>query len=539
MKRSFEIGLASSAGIGLMVVAGVIASGCGGGAGTAVGGSSGGSTSQTLGTARASYIGHPKAQVSTGSNGVSVSGLSGAAFTYIDIYPQKVLANTLIAYALGGQIWTYNWMTGESNMITALTGNAGFSGGPSWTSVGHLVFSTTKANGAPLATYTCRPDGSVLTKLPSAANAVVQRPAFSPGQNYIAGYNATNDLCVEANNGASPTLLVSHTKLDQVGSVSWLNSSTILFQENVSGTEQLFQVSNSGTGTPTQLAGFTNATSGTYDLQAAISSDGTTIAYNSGGASTPATTIVNLTNGSSLNVTSPGMNYLYPTIAPNNTEIAYWGENQGASSNDGSYGIYSALINGQNPEMLASDPYGTGGPYSYTSSYPNWQPFPTYQRMVGTSAPYGTTASGYFLSQDGDAFSSFLSFTAATPSKVVVTPPTATYSQSALVYTVTADSISSIVWSNGYYVPPTNQALTGATGFLVSFSSSTGQVGFVSTFEGPTGQVKKLAASKAGSQMTYSGNFKSVYDAAGHNLAPNGASTLVIDAKTGKLVNFM
>lgn len=536
MKRFVKYGTTWNTGMGFLVASGVLAAGCGGGAGS--GSTPTGPTTQSVGIAKAGFIGHAKSEISTSSSGITVSGLSGAAFTYIDLYPQKLLNNTNIAFARGGQIWIYNLLTGTTNMITALTGNAGFSGGPSWTTGGKLVFSTALANGTPTgATYTCFMDGSGLGKKNAATLAVTQRPAYSPDQGHIAGYDSAGDLCVEAYNGNNPTLLVSHTKLDQVGTVSWLNASTVVFQENVSGTEQLFQVSDSGSGTPTQIAGFNNSTTGTYDLQASVSFDGSTVAYNSGTAAAPVTTIVNLGNGNSLNVTPPNINYSNPTIAPNNADIAFWGADAGQTSNDGSYGIYTALIDGEQPTLVAADPSGTGGPLADTSSYPTWQPFPTYQRMVGASAPLGTTSSGFFLAQNGDAFSSFLSFTAVTPSKVTVTPPTTSSTAAALVYTVTADTISSLEWTNGYYIPATVQALSGATGFLVSFSGSSGQVVLVSTFEGPTSQLKRMSTTST-AQATYTGRFKAVFDEKGHNLAPNGATTLEIDQKSGKLVSF-
>jgi len=539
MKKIVKGDAAWIAGMIGVVATSLVAAGCGGGGSAGLGSQSGSPSTKTLGNTRSSFFGTPSTQQSTNSSGVSITGLSGAAFVYIDLYPQKTLANTSIAYARGGQIWTYNVATGTSNMITALTGNAGFSGGPSWTNAGHIAFSTTKADGTPLNTYTCKPDGSGLSKLPISANSVLQRPAYAPNYNYIAGYNTTNDLCVESSTGGSPVILVSHTNLDQVGSVGWLNSSTIFFQENVSGTEQLFQIPVSG-GTPTAVTAFNNATTGTYDLQASASLDGTTIAYNSGGATTPATTILNLTTGSSLNVTALNMNYLYPTIAPNNTQFAVWGEDQGTTLNDGSFGIYSALIDGENPVLISADPTGGAGTSAYTSSFPSWQPFPTYQRMVGATGPLGTTSSGYFLAQNGDAFSSMLSYTAVTPSKVVVTPPANGSSSNAQVYTVIADTISNIDWTNSYYVAGTSQTLTGATGFLVSFSSATGQIGFVSTFNGPSTQFKRQATSaQSNSQITYSGHFKNVFDATGRNLAPNGASSIVIDNKTGKVVSFL
>jgi hypothetical protein len=108
------------------------------------------------------------------------------------------------------------------------------------------------------------------------------------------------------------------------------------------------------------------------------------------------------------------------------------------------------------------------------------------------------------------------------------------------VYTVTADTISSIEWTNGYYMQGTLQTLTGATGFLVSFSNVTGQIGWISTFEGPAAQIKRPATTaQSNGQSTYSGHFKNVFDATGHNLAPNGASSIVIDNKTGKVVSFL
>ncbi len=89
-------------------------------------GGSGGRTSQpntsdqstSVGSAKVSFSGNAKPLVSTSTSGVTVQGLSGAAFSYIDLYPQPSLLNTMLLYEYNNQVYTYSFLTGQSQQIT-------------------------------------------------------------------------------------------------------------------------------------------------------------------------------------------------------------------------------------------------------------------------------------------------------------------------------------------------------------------------------------------------------------------------------------
>ncbi|HWD37326.1 MAG TPA: hypothetical protein VG944_00630 [Fimbriimonas sp.] len=521
-----------------LAVSAFIAASCGGSSSSTT--PAGNSLNASLGSINVQYHGTPsfRPNASFASGQVTVTGLGGASITTVSATPVKALGNTHIAFARGGQIWVIDNATQEVKEITSLTGNQAFSGGPSWSPSGQLVFSTALSNGTPTnTTYTCYYDGSNLTKLPAGSNTVVQMPSWSPDGTHIAGYNATGDLCVESSSGGSTKSLASHTGLGGVFTVSWLNATTVVFQEPVAGVMQLFKVPSAG-GTVTQLAGFNNATSGTYDLMANVSLDGSSVAYNSGGATDPHATVVNLT-GSSVDVTAQGFDYSGPGFSPNNNALTFWGGSSGQTSNDGTFGIYTSQINGEGATLVASDPIGGAGPQGNISSFPRWQPFLPTTLLVGSGGMLGSSSSGVFLSQKGDEIAALASFVATTPSTVVVTPPSAVSPGAALAFSVAADAITRVAWMNGYNLPSTSVSPTGTKTFVISFSGSSGNVTIVAPLA--VKQTRSVSArlqpEVSATTYTYKADFAGVYDGQGHNLAPTGATTLVINRKTGKLVS--
>jgi hypothetical protein len=503
-----------------------------------------------VGRATVKYSGTPEPAISISSGGVTVTGLGGASITAVSVNPTNSLNQTTIAFARGGQIWDYNYLTGVATQITSLAGNAGFSGGPSF-GKNVAVFATT----SPASLYACFYNGQNLIKLNSGTNSVTQRPAYSSAVGYIAGYDAAGDLVVEGAGGGAGTILVPHASLDVVGSVGWLGTAqTVVFQEPVSGTEQLFEIpftvsgSTITPGTAIRVPNFTNSVSGAYDLQTAVNNTATAVCWNNNASSGQGTlNVTSLTTGSTLNITQPSYNYYDPSFSPDGTSITFIGQDSGTSGNDGSYGVYTSLIDGENPYLIASDPSGTGGPLTDTSSFTSWMPFPGSANLVGGSgAAFGSSVSGFLQSQVGDAMSSFLTYTASPASSVVVTAAGTSSSSSstegALVFTVAATAFSNVQWNNGYGLPiPSTQSIataSGTTNLVVSFSGTSGQVLFVAPLTGAGAKTAKSGPVKSGTNYVYSGKFSAIYDGTGKNIAPSGASQLQVDQKTGKLVNF-
>ena len=75
-------------------------------------------------------------------------------------------------------------------------------------------------------------------------------------------------------------------------------------------------------------------------------------------------------------------------------------------------------------------------------------------------------------------------------------------------------------------------SFTTATGALVSFDSAGGKVTLVAPFSSSKRSVNKTGA------LAYTGHFLGVWNAAGKNLAPNGASSIEVDPMKGTLLHY-
>lgn len=506
----------------------------------------------TVGNATVKYTGTlAKPQVEVSSSGVTVTALGGATISSVVVDPISSLNETNVAFVRGGQIWDWNYLTGTATQITSLAGNSSMNGGPSF-GRNVVVFAT---GGSSPTLYACFYDGSGLVKVKTGTNSVVNRPCYA--NSLIAGYDAAGDLVVEGAGGGNATILVPHGSFDFDGQVAFLGSAqTVVYQNPLSGAEQPYQISFTGSsypwtpGTAARVANVTNPTSGTgYDLQLAVNLAGTALAMNESGSTSSSTLYVwQLSTGSNVNITNPSQNYMDPSFSPDGTQIAFIAQDQGASSNDGSFGLYTALIDGENPTQVVSDPSGTGGPLTDTSSFAAWSAFPGSLTLVGSGGSFGSSVSGFLQAQVGDAMASFVGYTASPASSVVETPANTSSSSSStlgsLVWTLAATSFTSISWNNSYGLPiPSNQTLglpSTTTNIVVSFSGTTGQCQYVAPLAGSGAKTAGAAPlmTKTPTSYVFNGRFSGIYDAKGHNLAPSGASQLVLDQKTGSLVSF-
>ena len=104
-----------------------------------------------------------------------------------------------------------------------------------------------------------------------------------------------------------------------------------------------------------------------------------------------------------------------------------------------------------------------------------------------------------------------------------------------LVYRLSADAITSLKFMNGFGAAVNTVSLTaGVKQAIVSFNASSGFVSVVVPLASKAGVPPTVA--KRGSDVVMSGAFAGAFDSHGRNLAPSGASQVVIDRK-GELVS--
>ncbi len=229
-------------------------------------------------------------------------------------------------------------------------------------------------------------------------------------------------------------------------------------------------------------------------------------------------------------VTPNSFNDRFPTYSPDGSELAFYRNGNGATP-----GVYVSDALGTNPQLLLTDPSSTGANGGLASLY--WSPFQASETFVGS---HGTiTASpvaGFLVSQNASQFASVLTFTATTPSTATLTESAVNASGAPMVFTLGADSITNISYTNVYSGAHSTIPLTSTPTALVTVDATTGFVDYVVPAIAMKG--KSMAVQRSGAGLSYTGQFAAIYDKTGKNLAPNGATVVQFDKSTGKLISF-
>jgi hypothetical protein len=506
-------------------IVGLVVTGCGGGGGTNSG-SSGtvGSASGSLAIGKMSlaYLGKAQPTVSSGTNGLTVTSAAGISISGLTLIPNKTLSNTEIAYNVGSGIWT-----SANGLQTQITGiSQGFSGLPIWIPGGALCFVSFDEATSKNQIYDCLPDGSNFTQLTNSKLALQGAVSITPDSAtlaYDANVGGQLQIYTASTNGTGEKMFLAGASQPAYSP----DGTKMAYVAISNGYSQIYTIPVGG-GTPTLVS----TPYPTMTCQKPTwTPDGKWIAYgveNSAGSSP--TQIVALTNlGSGINDTVPqtaGQFDSEPSFSPDGTEMAF----VRSSTFNGAGTLTTATFNGYNPTPIASAGGSVFGP--------TWSPYPLTRQYVGSSGAMFPSAAGFLWGQVNDVFASLVTFTATTPSTSVVTPQTG--GSGPLVFTIQADSITGLKYTDAYLglvtsVLPNNG--TNSSSALVSFNATTGQVDTVAPFLA-TKSASLLKATHNGSQLVYNGKFAGIWNAAGKNLAPSGATQVVIDGVHGKLVSF-
>jgi len=509
----------------LMAMIAAFAAGCGGGQ-SSTGPSSAHTQTSKVGEAVVTFSGQPKPQLSTSSSYVAVVGQAGATFSTVTLEPPPKLDDTYLVLGrfVGADeaLYMTSYPSGTSQVLYQDSGNTSM---PTVSGYGTIAFKDYTTTGG---LKSIRQDGTGLTSINFTGLTTPNWPRYATdGTNRLA-FQVGSSLYVGPGTGGTATAIQTN---DFGQGVAWSPSgSQIMYSATVSGGLDLFVTSDTGGTamdvTPTALKGTGSFTNPTW------SSDGVSAAamYLSTGGSDWEIIRFNVTNPATyLDVTPTGDSDIQPAFSPDGSKLAVY--RTGAGS--GSLGIYVEDTLGLNQSILSADPSGNAGGGDGALE---WSPFLPKETVVSATAStfYHSAASGFLLSQGGDQFGSFIAFTAATPSTAAIQTPTSNYGTAPLVFTITADSITSIGYINNYFNTGTTVSLTSTPSVVLTVDAATGQVDIVA----PASEAKPSLVKNADGTLTYKATFKAVYDGTGRNLAPNGASNLTFDPKTGKLVAF-
>lgn len=498
-------------------IVGSVLAGCGGGSG---GGAV--STAQNtlkLGDASIAYTGATVTpMIGTGSGTVTITALAGASFSSVSIVPPQTLDNCLIVGESSLALTTVN-LAGQTNTLTGT--DPAFAITAQFTTDGHIVFTGYSPSSGNWYAYECNWDGSNAQRI--NGGTPTWEIAWAPDNQKIAWIDPSTALWVSSPNGSNATELMTDScyvpafasdsqhlafdyensdDFDQIytwpGSGApvglpgenetnsyffpvWFPDGAALLYDYDSGTQRSLQIARAGTG---QVIASDNPPSGTNDQeQASLAPDGKTIAFDSASA--------------------------YAAGGP-----------------------YSLVVS----DLTESDPETVPVNSSNGLVLPYWSPYPGPQNFVGTGASMFSSAAGFIWGQNGDVMSGFVAFTTSAPSTTTVTQENGTgYGE--LVYDVHSKSITGLKYTNGYYSQIVNALPdigSGDTDVLISFDSTTGQVTSLAPF------VQTRTALKPRSQSLgtmFQARFSAVWDGKGHDLAPNGASQVVLDPNSGKPVS--
>jgi hypothetical protein len=487
-----------------------ILAGCGGSPSVSTPTGSSGSTgvpgqTEVLGHATIKFVGKPQSNVSAQTGSISVV---GASFTELNYLPATVLANSTLLFSVGStKVWTY------SNGVQApLGGLVAQVDDYCFTHDGHILLSMFDGKTHLLQIFECYYDGSGLTQITSNSEEHYS-VSVTPNNSAILYSNGTSLKTTNFSGGNVQTLGPG-----AIGKYS-PNGTQIVLQDALTA---LYVMPASVGGTQTPVA--TALTSGGGVSAPSWSPDGLKLAFSVDG-----TVYVSDASDDGVHTTVlGGAGYdSWGTIGPDGETLAFTRYPSGTSPTNE---LITSGLDGYNANVIASAPTG------FTYAYPIWSPYLGPRSFVGSGGSMSATAAGFLWSERASAFCSLVSYSATTASSATISSETSTASNTSAVFDLHADTITSLKYTNSYYVPAVAIS-PNVSDCLISFDSTTGFVTTVVPFS-QTKTHSRPTRKVLGSVATYTGKFPAIYDKKGVNVAPIGASVVSLDLKSGKLVDW-
>ena len=507
--------------IALLVAVCIVSAGCGGGGGSSVSDS----TTQSFSgyNIKATYQAKAGVQPTVISNGISsgaaFTGLFGVSFTQVQTTQTPTLGNTRIGFSRAGELWMMNGDFSNEVPVTKQYVNVSNSCTPAIHPNGRIAAISRIDNAGYFEIYFASLDGSSLTKM-TTRTAFCLAPVWSPNGSVCAFHSydpvsGHQQIYAIPSTGGTPTRLSDGTADDTYPCFS-LDGSKIYFRRFVSTNNYVYMMNANGSSPgPSPVGVAFNAAD-----KIALSPDGTSLITGDG----TSLDIFSATGGTGHTFTIPvsGTTFSSPSFSPDGRYIMYQ-----AVTSSGTQ-IITANFDGTSPS--AQTPVG-----DYED--PVWGPFPQNRNIIGSGSYLATGASGFLMGEAGDRLISFLAFTTTTPSTANIVAQSATADNT--VFQLKGDAITKLAFFNDIYSTATVivpvSGMTSIGGALVSFNSTTGKVVLVAPYSPGTA---KVASSKTGMDLTYTGSFAGIWNANGKNLALKGASSVTIASKTGVLLSF-
>ncbi|MBC7806520.1 MAG: PD40 domain-containing protein [Akkermansiaceae bacterium] len=492
-------------------------------------------TVQTFGDITTRVAGTAQQPVVSAAPGGTVIGVAGATISDISqSFVPSLAKSRIVFYSYRNRNAQIYSMNADGSDQTRLTNNTSGDVFPAYSPDGSkIAFATNRDGNSEI--YSMNADGSNQTRLTNATGADAYASYSPDGTKIVFASGREGNLRIYTMNadGTSQTRLTNNVNTfdyfpsfspdgTKIAFAGVLGLDTDVFVMNADGTNQ------------------TKITSGGNNVAPTFSPDGTKIVFSkSDGIYT-----MNADGSGQMKLANTGSSDFYPAYSPDGSKITFM------SSRDGDFEIYTANADGSTPTRLTSnqtDEFSPAGNFGKNGSV--WAYTRVSPKLVGAGGVFGSEKAGFLLGQKGTATASLVTFDTAAPSSrsgARVAAQTATDTNASnLVFTVTApDSLAVLNFYNGFDIAPASTATltnvplpAGTTGTIVSFDAATGKVATVIPYAANRG-AGALRFEQSGDTLTFTGSFGGVWDAKGENLTPDGAKSVRISAKTGRLIGW-
>lgn len=481
-----------------------------------------------VGPVAATYVaGAQITPLTQSGNGATVSGLVGGPFTAVSVQPPSVLANTHLVYQYLTTPWSMAIDGSNPYQVYGTGRGQQADSRPSCGPDGRIAFCKYDPIALVNRIWVVNADGTGAAPItPTTYDAM--NPRWSPNGARIAyrAYDPAsnhNQIFTMSSIGTGVTRVSDGTTDEDEPAWSW-DSSKLAFIRYISNTAQIFTMNATG-GNVKQVTSAAVFGSGNNNYPA-WSADGTEIVFSHYDGQHHHLRIITVGSSTDWFYLTQGTNdETRACFSPDGHWVAYdqYGSNFAS--------IHVAHPDGSLDQVISTTNNPVGGPFD-----PYWSPYPGRRLFVGAGGSLSASSSGFLFGQNGAAVTSFVGFNAANPATTKATGSSTSTSNN-IVFTVTADSLTSLKYVNGLFGSVQTAipygSLTTANGALVSFNSADGTVALVVPF---VGTPSAIPAARGGGKLVYSGKFPVVLGHDGKNLAPGGASEIQIDPNSGRLI---
>ena len=422
-------------------------------------------------------------------------------------------------------------MHANGSAATNLTKSAGDDMMPQISPDGtQVAFCSNRVTGR-MGVYVMNIDGTGQTQITSSAGDDLY-PAWSPDGTRIA-FTSTRDgnyeIYVMNADGSNQINLSNTPSIDEVP--SWSPDGTrIAFMSQRSGGGSEIWVMNADGSNPVNL------TPGNDNNGPVWSPDGTRIAFGSNRSGTGYEIYTMEPDGSNITrITYINGYSVFPDWSADQTKLVF-------SSGNSPFDLYTCNINGSKLTRLTS---GAGNNYYPTFTKVNSR------TLVGSGGDLIGSATGFLIGQTPGATKSAVVVSNSDFTAIMLKALNASESNGAsLVFDIEGSSTAVnfsksgfLYWNleDGAPIKPFANYSGNLNGILVTFGAqssdaSAGKVTLVIPFTAPNRSVGKPTTTIRNGVQTLLGVFPAVFNGKGENIAPNGASEIRIESKTGRVL---